>query len=500
MDREQLAFVVEYLRTSLKPYRDRFPRHATLPAAGVPREDLLAEMRAMREAEAQTWESGHASGAVYWGPGGGGDQGWSDFLDEVYALNSEVNPLHPDLWPRGTRYEAEVVAMTADIMGAGMSPTREADGGVAGLMTSGGTDSILTAVRCARDHWRERVGVDPAGADRGPRPQVVMPTTAHVAFDKAAHYFDMESLRVPALADGRADVAATARAVGERTAVVVGSAGPFPHGVVDPIAELSAMSLERAIWFHTDACLGGFVLPFARALYERGELDEPVPDFDFRLPGVTSLSVDTHKFGYAAKGSSVLLFRDADLRHYSYHRSLDWPGGLYNSPSAPGSRAGALVAQAWAAMLAMGEEGYVGATRRIVSTTKAIRSGLAEVPGIRMLGESLLVVAFTTEGFGAYALQDLLSARGWNLTGLQRPAGLHLTVTQRTAQSGVAERFVADVASACDELRADPGRPSLMTPIYGLGSGGLGSGGPALPGEVGLDDVLTAYLDVQYEV
>ena len=256
-------------------------------------------------------------------------------------------------------------------------------------------------------------------------------------------------------------------------------------GVVDPIEELSALARERGIWFHTDACLGGFLLPWAE------RLGEAVPAFDFRLPGVTSMSCDTHKYGYAAKGTSVVLFRNAHLRHYSYFTMTDWPGGLYNSPTMAGSRPGALSAEAWAALLNMGEEGYLDATRRIVDTANTIRTGIAAIPELRLLGDSLLVAAFTSDVFDAYALQDLLSARGWNLTGLQLPPGIHLGITLRTAQPGVADRFLADLQGAVAELRANPGRGSIMAPIHGLGR--------AIETEVSLADVLTGYLDVQYE-
>jgi len=472
MRRQELDLVLGVVKKSLKPYLGRFPSNTRIPERARPRDEILAEIKAMRAEEQRTWSEGYVSGAVYHG-----DEEFVGFLSDVYALNAELNPLHPDVWPRATRYEAEIVAMTADMLGAAVSPTREQDGGVTGLITSGGTESILTAVRCARDHARAERNIT--------EPELLMPASAHAAFSKGCQYYGLIPVRVPVDAQGRADVASMRAAITGRTAMIVGSSPSFPWGVVDPIADLSALAHERGIWFHTDACLGGFLLPWA------ARLGEPVPPFDFRLPGVTSMSCDTHKYGYAAKGTSVVLFRNAHLRHYSYFTMTDWPGGLYNSPTMAGSRPGALSAEAWAALLNMGQDGYLDATRRILDACRTVRAGIAAIPELRLLGDSLLVAAFTSDVFDPYALQDLLSARGWNLTGLQLPAGIHFGVTLRTAQPGVADRFLADLDAAVAELRSNPQRASIMAPIYGLGQ--------RIDTEVSLADVLTGYLDVQYE-
>lgn len=472
MRREELNLVLGVVKKSLKPYLGRFASNTRIPERGRPQEEILDEIRAMKAEEERTWREGFVSGAVYHG-----DEQFVDFLSRVYALNAELNPLHPDVWPRATRFEAEIVAMTANMLSAHASPSREQDGGVTGLITSGGTESILTAMRCARDQARAERGIT--------EPELLMPASAHAAFSKGCQYFGLTPVRVPLDAHGRADVAAMRAAVTSRTAMIAGSAPSFPWGVIDPIEELSALAGEHGIWFHTDACLGGFLLPWAE------RLGEAVPPFDFRLPGVTSISCDTHKYGYAAKGTSAVLFRNAHLRHYSYFTLTDWPGGLYNSPTMAGSRPGALSAEAWAALLNMGEEGYLDATRRIVETGRAIRKGIAAIPELRLLGDSLLVAAFTSDAFDVYSLQDLLSARGWNLTGLQLPPGIHLGMTLRTAQPGVADRFLSDLHAAVAELRANPTRGSIMAPIYGLGQ--------RIDTEVSLADVLTGYLDVQYE-
>jgi glutamate/tyrosine decarboxylase-like PLP-dependent enzyme len=305
-----------------------------------------------------------------------------------------------------------------------------------------------------RDHARATRGVT--------TPQMIVPVTAHAAFDKSAEYFGIEIVHVPVGADWRADPDAMAAAITDDTVVMVGSAPPFPHGIVDPIEELSEIARARGIGFHTDACLGGFVLPFAE------QLGYPVPPFDFRLPGVTSMSADTHKFGYAAKGTSVVLYRDQDLRHYQYFTMTDWPGGLYCSPSFAGSRPGALSAAAWAAMVSIGEQGYLDAVRRILTTADTIKAGLATVDEVNVFGDPLFVIAFDTPDVDVYRVNDAMTARGWALNPLHKPAAVHLCVTLRHTQPGVAERFLDDLREAIAWVAANPSAEGGMAPIYGM--------------------------------
>jgi glutamate/tyrosine decarboxylase-like PLP-dependent enzyme len=266
---------------------------------------------------------------------------------------------------------------------------------------------------------------------------------------------------------------------------VVGSAVQFPHGVVDPIEELAAVAAEKGIGFHTDACLGGFVLPFAE------KLGYPVPRFDFRVPGVTSISCDTHKFGYAAKGTSVLLWRTEELRDHQFYVTSDWPGGLYYSPTLAGSRSGALSAQAWAAMVSIGEHGYLEAARRVLETAAQIRRGIGEIPSLRVLGDPLWVIAFTSEAANIYDVLHRMSMRGWSLNGLQRPAAVHLCVTQRHTLHGVADRFLTDLAASVAQAQREPGG-GLIAPVYGMAAA------RATQGDV--DDILRTYCGVLYRI
>jgi len=457
--------IMTELEHSVKPYKDSFPTAARLPEAGRSRDEIIREMETLREKEEAKWRDGFVSGAVYHG-----DEGHINFLNRVYAINSQSNPLHSDVWPSAAKFESEIVAMTADMLGGGSE--------TCGTVTSGGTESILLAMKTYRDWARDTKGIT--------SPEIVAPVTAHVAFDKAAQYFGMKGVRVPMDANCRADMSAVKRALNRNTVCIVGSAPGFPHGAIDPIAEMSELARQRGIGFHTDACLGGFVLPWAE------KLGYPVPGFDFRLPGVTSISADTHKYGYAAKGTSVVLYRNAELRRYQYFTAADWPGGLYFSPTIAGSRPGALSAVCWAAMVTMGERGYMEATGKILETASLIKRGLAEIPELRLLGDPLWIIAFASDTLDVYKILDAMSAKKWALTGLHKPAAVHIALTLRHAQPGVAERFVVDLQEAVAHVKAHPEERGSMAPVYGMAA--------TLPLRTVVSDMLKRYIDLLYKV
>jgi glutamate/tyrosine decarboxylase-like PLP-dependent enzyme len=438
--------------------------YSRLPEAPRSRDNVLADVAALAAAEEDEWRGGQASGAVYHG-----DVDHIEFLNRVYSLQSQSNPLHLDLWPSGMKFEAEVVSMTAAMLGAD-----ETDDEIVGTVTSGGTESIIMAMKA----YRDRAGVS--------RPEMVVPDSAHVAFDKAAHLLGFRQIRVPVGADGRADVGAMADAVSRRTVVVAGSAPGFPHGVIDPIPELAAMARERGAGFHTDACLGGFVIPWAE------RLGYDVPVIDFRNPGVTSMSADTHKYGYAPKGTSVVLYRGRELRHHQFHIATDWPGGLYYSPALAGSRPGALVAGAWAAMLSMGEAGYLRATRSILETAVMVRKGIEAIPDLRIIGDPLWVIAFTSNTLDIFEVMAQMGGRGWSLNGLHRPAAVHIALTLRHTQEGVAERFTSDLEASVATARATGGEAHTgSAPMYGMAA--------TFPARTAVADLLLRYIDRLYE-
>ncbi len=456
------------LADDLKPYRGEFDSYEELPTDGRGYDDILQEMAAIKAREESRWQEGYASGAVYHG-----GREHIDFLNQVYTMYSQSNPLHADLWPSASKFEAEIIAMTGAMLGG-----NEAGSTVCGSVSSGGTESILLAMKSYRDQARETKGIS--------QPEMIVPVTAHAAFDKAAQYFKIKMVHVPVDKDYRADVTAVKKAINKNSIVIVGSAPNFPHGIIDPIAEMSSLALEAGIGFHTDACLGGFLLPWAE------KLGYPVPPFDFRLPGVTSMSADTHKYGYAAKGTSVVLYRTHELRRFQYFVITDWPGGLYFSPTFAGSRPGALSAACWAAMVAMGETGYMEASRRILETAGSIKAGIKGIPELNILGDPLWVIAFASQTVDIYRVMDWMTHKGWSLNGLHRPSCVHLAITLRHTEPGVADRFVTDLAEAVAAVKADPEKSGGMAPVYGMAA--------TLPARGVVGDILKRYIDLLYEV
>ena len=459
---------MEELHRSIKPYQEAFETHTRLPEEGRSRDEILQEMEAFFQKEEPRWRNGLVSGAVYHG-----DQDHIDFQNQMYAINSQSNPLHFDIWPSTVKFEAEIVSMTAHMLGAG-----KASDPIVGTISSGGTESILLAMKTYRDWARDKKGIQ--------SPEMVVPTTAHAAFDKASQYFGIKMIRIPVGEDFRADVKATEAALTENTIVIVGSAPPFPHGIVDPIEELSELARARGAGFHTDACLGGFLLPWAE------KLGYPVPPFDFRLPGVTSMSADTHKYGYAAKGTSVVLYRGYELRHYQYYTLTDWPGGLYLSPTLAGSRPGGLSAACWAALVSIGEKGYMECARRILQAAEIVKAGIAEIPELHVLGDPLFVVAFASASLDVYAISDCMAKKGWSLNGLQRPAAVHIALTQRHTQPGLAEKFVEDLRESVAYVQAHPELQGSLGPVYGL------AGSIEYKGAV--EEILKGILDLAYSL
>ncbi len=458
--------IMDDLYKSIRPYKDGFKTNTKLPVNGRARDEILKEMESMRKHEDDRWKNGFVSGAVYHG-----DKEHIEFLNNVYALHSQTNPLHSDLWPSVTKYEAEIVSMTANMMNA-----EKTDDAISGTVTSGGTESILLAMKAYRDRAEKIKKITD--------PEMIVPDTAHAAFDKASQYFKIKMRHVPVNEDFKADITAVRKAINENTIVIVGSAPGFPHGIIDPIEELSELAREHDIGFHTDACLGGFVLPWAE------KLRYSVPTFDFRLPGVTSMSADTHKYGYASKGTSVVLYRGKELQHFQYYKTADWTGGLYFSPTFAGSRSGALSSACWAAMLSIGEQGYLDATKRIMESAEVIKSGIREIDELKLMGDPLWVIAFTSDNLNIYKIMDYMTERKWNLNGLQNPSCVHICVTLRHTQSGVPEQFIKDLKAAVSYVKKNPGFKGSMAPIYGMVT--------SLPDKDIAEDFFDSYLDMLY--
>jgi glutamate/tyrosine decarboxylase-like PLP-dependent enzyme len=447
----------------LYPYRDRYETHRRLPSEGVGREAILSALGEMAEREDAPARTGKISGSLYHG----GEEHFA-FLAEVYRRFAHMNVLQRDMYPSATKFEGEIVSMTLALLN-GDAAGSEGDA-PCGVLTSGGSESLISALLAYRERGRER-GVA--------EPEVVMPETAHVALLKGAHYLGLRAIRTRVGGDFRADVAEVAGAIGPRTVALVGSAGTYPHGAIDPIEELSELALEHEVGLHVDACLGGFILPWAERLGRK------VPRWDFRLPGVTSISADTHKYGYAPKGTGVLLYRSPELRRRQYFIDTDWQGGIYASPGIAGSRSGGLIAATWAAMVNLGERGYLEPAERILATAGELRREIESIPELRTLADSPFMVAFGSEELDIWHLSDALGDRGWRLNGCQRPAGLHFCVTRPNTQPGVVEAFAADLREAVAYAKDPPPAPPRSGALYGAG----GAGAPAAA------DLLVGYLD-----
>lgn len=442
------------------PYAGRFDVHPELPEYGVSREQLLAELATMAAEEDRRGDEGRVSGSIY-----SGDHEHYEFLTRAFGHFAHVNVLQRDMYPSATKMEAEIIAMTAGLLHGPIDPDLDEDDRVGGLVTSGGTESLVTAMLAYREWGRRVKGID--------RPQVIIPVTGHPAMHKAFHWFGIEAVVAPVTADHVVDVDFVREHIGPRTIALVGSAGTYPHGLVDPIPELGELALRHDIGLHVDACLGGFVLAWA------DELGYPVTPFDFAVPGVTSISADTHKYGFGLKGSSVLLFRPLSLRREQYSVVTDWPGGLYASPGMSGSRSGGLIAATWAALLSLGREGYRTIAADIFRTAEQVKAAVRDHPELALIGDSRFNIAFRAapehhvDALGGpidiFHVNDALAARGWRLNGLQLPPALHFCITRPNTRPGVVEAFTEDLAAAVAYAATPPQPQPRSGATYGSG-------------------------------
>jgi sphinganine-1-phosphate aldolase len=465
------------------PYAERFGVSREIPDAGRSREEILTELRTMASEEDKAWEDGKCSGTMYCG-----DRDHYAFLKEAFGLFAHQNALQRDMCPSATRFEGEIIAMALDLMHAGdVHETGRADARPritepAGMVTSGGSASIAQAVLAYREQSREARGVE--------RPNFVKPETGHPAFDKACHLFGIELRRAeidPETTLVRPET--VAELIDENTIAIIGSAGNYGYGTIDPIAELAELATERGVGMHVDGCLGGYLLPFGE------QLGLPIPPFDFRVPGVTSISADTHKYGYGLKGTSTLLFRDRELRNRCYFFMPDWSGGKYFSPGVEGSRSDGLLAATWASLVSIGREGYRTYAKRIFDTSAAMQDAVRSHPELRLMGEPTFLFAFTSDEFDIYHVNDEMKRRGWRFNGLQYPNALHMAVTRPQTQPGVVESFKEDLDAAVAYARERGDEPAESSAVYGGVPGGLNADAEEM-----IRGVMTQLMDSQQAV
>lgn len=393
-----------------------------LSADGVPADELLAELREER-AHDLDWKGGRAFSLVYHTD----DDELVRLQHEVASMFLHENALNPFRYRTLLRMERELIDMASALFGAGRA-----------TLSSGGTESIFLAVQTARDHARANGVLSPT---------LLCSATAHPAFAKACSYLDVEMVKLPVGDDGRADPERYAAAIDGRTAVVVVSAPCYPFGVIDPVEPIAAIAAERGVLCHVDACLGGYLLPW----WER--LGQPVPPWDFRVEGVTSMSADLHKYGYSFKGVSTVLYRDDELYRRQIFMYDDWPGGLYASASSAGTRPGAPIAGAWATMTHLGAAGYLRLAGRVLDATTTFLRGIESIDGLRVTSDpDMSVFEFGADPHSPNppeieAVGDRMDDRGWNLD--RQQGGLHLMVSP--GHDKVAAQFVSDLADSVSD-------------------------------------------------
>jgi sphinganine-1-phosphate aldolase len=459
---------VERFLDELYPYRRETKTYRDIPEHGRPASDVLAEVHGFADREDRMGDDGRVSGSLYCG-----DHDHYHVLSEVFEQFAHVNVLQRDMYPSATKFEAEIVSMVA-----GMLHAADADSDVCGVVTSGGSESLITALYAYREQARAERGIV--------QPNVVIPITAHVALDKGAHWLGVEVRHAPLTDAFVVDVAAMAALIDDNTIAIVGSAGNYAHGLIDPIEQLSELAVSRGIGLHVDGCLGGFLLPWIEAI------GVDVPLWDFRVPGVTSISADTHKYGYALKGTSALIYRSRALRNHQWFTYPDWPGGLYLSPGFAGSRSGGLIASTWASLVITGREGYLAKAREIYDTAQAMVHGIRDgIPELRIVGEPTFLFAFVSDEVDVYLVNDELKRRGWRMNALQLPPALHFCVTRPNTAPGVAAAFLDDLRASVDYAKDNAGTPAESGAMYGLG------GTPQ--GNESINALMGAYLDAMHD-
>jgi len=432
--KKELEKEAQKVRDSLRPTmcKDLTQPRDTLPEKGLAKQDLCKLMEERHELDTKYWKDGKVTGSIY-----SGEQEHMEFIGEVYKKWAYTNPLHPGIHPSVRQMDAEVVQMVVNMYNGGPD--------ACGSFTTGGTESILMSMKAYRDWGKAEKGITD--------PNIVICDTAHAAFDKGGQYFGIFVKHCRAVPGSQEiDIRHLKSLIDSNTVAIVGSACQYASGCIDPIEEMAQIALKNKIGLHVDCCLGGFLVPFM------DKAGFPLKPFDFRVKGVTTISCDPHKYGFAPKGCSVVMFSEKRLRHYMYSFITDWTGGIYATMGILGSRPGGPVAATWASMMKHGEEGYVATTKLIVGATKRAGDAVKAIPELQLLGRTdVCVVAFTTtpaSGLNIYSLGDCMKARtGWDMATLQNPPGIHMAFTMPTAKN--IDTFIADLRSSVKALKED---------------------------------------------
>jgi sphinganine-1-phosphate aldolase len=440
---------------------------AKLPAQGMTEDKLIPMMRKLRGAETD-YRGGKAFGGIYYD-----SKDLKTAVSAAYAEFADSNGLFPGIFPALKKFEMETVRMTIDLL--------HGDANVQGVMTTGGSESIMLCIKAYKEQ---------AYANGITDPEAVIPISAHPAFAKGCNYFGVKFVGAECLSNGLVDMKDVRKKINSNTAFLVGSAPGFPHGVIDPIAELAQIAKSKNLGLHVDACLGGFLLPF---LEKNGRLRKDA-QYDFRVDGVTSMSADLHKYGFGPKGSSVCLFSSAALREQMFFSWTEWSGGQYASPSMTGSRNGGILASAWATLMLMGEEGYLKIAEDVYAAFSGVVEGIKKIPGLELIGEpDAACVGFKcTDGDETkiYKVAAALKQHfGWGVNYLQKPVAIGVQIGSRNGFDP--ELFCGDLKKALALVNENPNDYSGgLTQIYGMAAN--------LGDRTAVDDLLKAYLSAQY--
>jgi glutamate/tyrosine decarboxylase-like PLP-dependent enzyme len=398
------------------------------PSAGEHWPVLKARMNAMRARDVD-WRNGRSSLHVYYP----GDQ-TMEVAREAYGMFMSESALATAAFPSLRKMEDDLVDATVDLF---RGPAT-----AAGCLTTGGTESIILVVKAARDRATQR---DPERFRNG---LVLLPETAHPAFEKAADLLRLEAVRIPVGPDYRAAPDALAAAIDHRTILMVASAPSLPFGLIDPVAKMAEVALDRGVWLHVDACVGGYLAPFVT------KLGFDVPQFDFSIPGVRSISADLHKFGYAAKGASILLYRTAQDMAFQSFTFADWPKGQYYTPTLLGTRSGGPVAAAWAVMHHLGENGYLDLTRRVMRLRDRYIAGIEAIDGLKLIARpDLSIVSYTSDSDDIVAVGLQMAQRGWYVSYTAAPTGMQQTIN--LAHESAIEDYLTDLAASVRHVRTN---------------------------------------------
>ncbi|HRN94090.1 MAG: aspartate aminotransferase family protein [Chitinophagales bacterium] len=398
-----------------------------LPEKGLDKAQIFSHLEDLKKNDAD-WKKGRVFSLVFHP----GDEA-SEVVKEAYKMYSSENGLNPTVFKSLKQMENDVISFTASLLHAPETAV--------GTMTSGGTESIISAVKAAKKFAMDK-------NKSLSKPNIVLPESAHPAFNKAADYFSLEVRSVKCLGALEPDLEQYRSFIDGNTVMIVGSSPAYPHGHIDPLEKLSELAIEKDLWFHVDACVGGFLLPFLE------QLGHSVPVFDFRLPGVSSISLDIHKYGYGPKGSSVVFYRNSEKRKKQFFVYTKWIGGLYVSPSISGTRPGGAIAGSWAIMNFLGTEGYKKMAQETLEAAQKIQRAVNTIPELQVTGNPLTTI-FSIKSTGKidiYRLGDELSIMGWHLDRQLTPPTLHMTISY--GHVAYADEFIRDLKLAVEKLNS----------------------------------------------